>query len=209
MTITLTSQKRTEKGSALQSLRANDMIPAIIYGPKQEPQAITIDAKVFARTFEEAGESTIVALDVDGASVDTVINAISRHPLTNKITHVDFYAVQAGHELEVAVPLVFVGEAPGIKKGGTLNKVIHELEVRCMPKDMPHEIEIDLSVLTDIGTHIRVEDLKIPKGVTPLLDPEETIVALAEEAQEEEVETTEEVAPEVIGEKTEDGKDAA
>jgi large subunit ribosomal protein L25 len=108
------------------------------------------------------------------------------------ITHVDFYAIEAGKEITVHVPLVFVGEAPALKVGGTLTKVLHEIEVTCKPANLPKDIEVDISSLDTLEKQIHVKDLTIPKGVTVENDPED-VVALVQAVEEEKEE-----APAVI-----------
>src|SRR5690606_36175863 len=100
------------------------------------------------------------------------------------VTHVDFYAIEAGKEITIHVPLEYIGEAPALKQGGTLTKVLHEIEVTCVPANLPQHIDVDISVLDSTDKQIHVKDLTIPAGVTVENDPEE-VIALIQEVKEE------------------------
>ena len=189
MTLTLEAQVRTDKPEVI---RSNGFVPAVMYGPKTEPQHIAIAQVPFTKAFREAGESTVVTLDVAGTKTDTLIHDVQFNPVTGEPTHVDFYIFDKNVKQEVEVPLEFVGEAPAIKTlGGILVKVLHEITVEALPKDLPHEIVVDISSLVDFESQIKVSDLKLPTGVTLITEPEE-VVAMAEEPREE---IEEEVAP--------------
>ncbi len=215
MTITLKAESRTIFGKALKGPKAAGQLPVVIYGPKESPQNFFVEAKEFKKVFKNAGESSIVTLDTPAGEKDTLIKDVAMHPVSGEPVHVDFYVIEKGKKVEVAVPLVFVGEAPAIKNlNGTLVKVLHELEIEAMPKDLPHEIEVDISGLVDFDSRILVKDLNIPKGVEVKVDGEET-VALAGQAGEEVLETTEPVDLSAIeltekkGKKDEEGEVSA
>jgi large subunit ribosomal protein L25 len=116
-----------------------------------------------------------------------MIHEVAYHPVTGKPLHVDFYVIEKGKKVTTNVPLEFVGEAPAVKSlGGTLMKIMHEIEIEAMPKDLPHEIVADISVLETFDSHITLADLKLPPGVTALGNPEDTIASIAEPKEEEE-----------------------
>lgn len=190
MTITLTVQNRTEKGKRVKKLRESGRIPAVVYGPKEESLAISMDARDFEKAYKEAGESSVLVLAGLADDKEVLIHDVSFDSMKGKIAHVDFYAIKKGQDVTVNVPLVFSGEAPAIKLGGSLTKALHEIEVTGKPSKLPHEIEVDISVLETFEDHIRVKDLNVPSGITVENDPEET-VALVSEAKEEPEETTE------------------
>lgn len=171
-----------------EALRAAGKVPAVFYGPKDEATSISFDKLVFDKVFKEAGESTVITLKGVGEDRDTLIHDIDFHPVTGMPVHVDFYVMEKGKKVRTHVPLEFVGEeeAPAIKSlGGTLVKSVHELEIEAMPKDLPHGIEIDVSVLDTFDKHISIKDIKLPAGVELVgQDPEETVVSVAEPREE-------------------------
>jgi large subunit ribosomal protein L25 len=191
MTITLAATPRTETGKKTAHIRAEGNLPAVMYGPKQAPTALTISKVDFDKVLKEAGESTVVTITGVGTPTQVLIHDVAFDPRRGGVVHVDFYAIEAGKKITVDVPLVFVGEAPAVKLGGTLTKVLHEIEVEADPANLPKEIEVDISGLVDFTSQIHISDLKIPKGVEVKSAPEE-VVALVQEVVEEV-----EVAPEV------------
>lgn len=186
MTISLTAAKREETGKKVQRLIAAGSVPAIVYGPKQEAVAISVSAREFDKVLRSAGESSVVELGGLGSPMQVLIHEVDRDPVTHAPRHVDFYAIEKGAKVEVAVPLVFVGESPAAKQGASLVKVMHELEIEAAAADLPHEIEVDISVLAAVGDQIHVSDLKLPKGVELKVEGEQVIALVQEVAVEEE-----------------------
>jgi large subunit ribosomal protein L25 len=185
MTFTLAAEKREELGKRAKALFEAGTLPAVVYGPKQESLSITISAKEFGRVLEDAGESSVVELSgVTSSPLQVLIKEVDRDPVTNIPRHADFYAIEKGAKVEVAVPVEFIGESPAVKAGANLVKVLHEIEIEASPADLPGEITVDISVLAAVGDQIRVGDLNLPKGVTLKVDAEE-IVALIQEVKEE------------------------
>lgn len=187
--LTLEVTKRGDERAP--ALRRAGSIPAIVYGAHHASTPITIAASAFEKVLREAGEATIVLLAGLGAPLPTLIHEVDRDPLTNRPRHVDFYAVTKGEKVEVAIPLVFVGESPAVEAGANLVKVLHEIEVEADPMNLPHDIEVNLSALKAINDRIYASDLVLPSGVELVGEPEE-VVALVQEVVEEKVE---EVAP--------------
>ena len=186
----LTIQKRTETADAV---RATGNIPAVFYGPKAESTPITVNGPEFIKVWRHAGESSVITLTGLGEDHDALIHDISKDPVRDTVTHVDFYVIEKGKKVQVAVPLEFVGEAAAVKTlGGVRLKVIHELEIEAMPKDLPHAIEVDISSLVDFDTQIKVSDIKLPAGVTAEIDGDEVValVSAPKEESEEEAPTT-------------------
>lgn len=179
MTITLAVTERDEK-TTLDSLRANGNVPAVVYGPKQESIAVSIEAKALDKIRKEAGESTIIELSGLKKPIEVLIKDVDFNPLKQQVVHVDFYAVEMGKEITTNIKLEFVGEAPvEASKAGNVNKVLHEVEVTCKPADLPNHIDVDLSNLVSVEDKIHVSDLKIPKGVTMNNHPEESVVVVS------------------------------
>ncbi len=190
MSVELLAQVRTETGSkAARKLRALKRIPAVLYGAGEAPTNLTIDLKEFEKVWMDAGESSIVSLRGLSSDKDVLIQEVSVDPIYGVPTHVDLYAVRKDVKVEVDVEIMWTGTAPAEKElGGTLIKVMHEITIEALPKDLPHEIEVDIANLKTFDDQIRIADIKLPSGVTAVADPEE-VVALVQAASEEEAET--------------------
>ena len=163
---TLNAQARTDLGKgASRRLRHAANIPAVVYGGNKPAESVTILAKEIAKLFEnEAAYSHVIELNVDGAKQNVIVKAMQRHPSKQFIMHADFVRVVAGQKLTAIVPVHFVGEDAPVKKGCEISHVLNEIEVTCLPKDLPEFIEVDLSAL-EIGAIVHLSDLKAPKGV--------------------------------------------
>lgn len=192
-------------------VREEGKVPAVLYGRKEESTPISINAKQFETAWKKAGESTIISLEGVGDDKESLIQDVAKHPVSGEVLHADFYVIEKGKKLHVNVPLEFVGESPAIKGlGGTLVKVLHELEIEALPRDLIHEIKVDISSLVDFEGHISVKDLSLPEGVTALAEPEDVVASVAEPREEEEEEPVEEVdmdAIEVEGKGKEEGEE--
>ena len=180
---TLNAQKR-EAGKAA-ALRRTGQIPAVMYGRHSEAESISVPLIDFQKAYASAGESTVVTLEGLGARKDVLIHDVERDAVSGLPIHVDFYVIEKGQKVQVAVPLHFEGVSGAVKDmGGILVKVMHELEVEGEPSALPHAIEIDLAKLDTLESQIHVRDLALPKGVTTDVDPEE-VVAMISVAKEE------------------------
>ncbi|MFM2331080.1 MAG: hypothetical protein RLZZ26_587 [Candidatus Parcubacteria bacterium] len=182
--LTLTVQKRDGKGAKAPALRRTGVIPGVVYGAHQEATSIAINSAAFEKILRKAGEATIVSLDGLGAALPTLIHEVDLDPLTSLPRHVDFYAVTKGVKVEVPIPLHFEGQSAAVEAGANLVKVMHELEVKADPMNLPVAIVVDISVLAKIGDRIQARDLKLPEGVELVIEPEE-VVALIQEVVEE------------------------
>lgn len=182
MTITLTVEKRKGKAGA-------GKIAGVVYGPKQPSVSLAIDKRVFEKTLEEAGESTIISLEGLGEAMEVLVQDVDFDPVKGNVRHVDFYAIEAGKEITVDVPLEFIGEPEALKLGGVLTKALHEIEITCRPSKLPKEIVVDVSSLNTFEDSIRVKDLNLPEGVKVENDAEETVAVVVpvEEEKEEPV----------------------
>ncbi len=181
----LTAELRTEQGKgASRRLRRTGRVPAILYGAGKEPVPLSVNHNELLRHLEnEAFYSHILTIDVDGKKEQAVLKDLQRHPAKPFILHLDLMRVSAGEKIRVNVPLHFVGEdvAPGVKiGGGIVNHAITEVEISCLPKDLPEYIEVDLSRL-ELGESLHLSDLQLPPGVelVQLLQGEEHDVAVA------------------------------
>lgn len=212
MELTVTKRDTATKPK---SLRGKGLLPAVIYGRSQEATPITVDKKTFDKLFHAAGESTVITLEGLGESKDALIHDVAVDPVTGAAMHVDFYAIQKGQTVTVSIPLEFEGESPAVKDlGGILVKVMHELEIECEPKDLPHAIHVDISKLATLEDQIHVKDLVgIPASAKISVEPEE-VVAMIDVAKEEPVEEpTADISDieisEERGKKEEEGEGAA
>jgi len=207
--LTLSAKVRKDLGKKVETLRRKGFLPAVLYGPKIKNLSLIIDEKEFDKIFQEAGESSLVSLDVEGDKKYLVlIHDFQRDPLTDKIIHVDFFQPSLKEEIEVKIPLVFEGEAPAVKSlGGTFVKYLSEIEVKVLPQKLPREIRVSVEGLKSFEDNIKIADLKLPEGVKILRDKEEIIAAVlpAEKVEEELVKPVEEKVEEV--EKVEEKKE--
>ena len=156
------------KGASRRLRRLAGEIPAIVYGGKKDPQSLTLIHKDVLKALEnEAYYSHIISLDVDGKSQDVVLKDVQRHPAKTVILHLDFLRINKTTALTIRVPLHFINEdnCVGVKKeGGIISHTMSELEVQCLPKDLPEFIEVDVSELA-LGSTLHISDIKLPKGV--------------------------------------------
>jgi len=182
------SVNHREKIGNLKSLRKGGIMPAIMYGKKQEATPISMTQADFVKIWKKAGESTVVTLKTDdGKAYDALIHEVDFDPVTDLPRHADFYVFDKDHKLEIDVPLEFVGVSAGVKEhGGLLVKVLHELKIEAMPKDLPHQVEVDISSLAEIGSQILAKEISLPSGVTLLENSEEVVALIAEPKEEEE-----------------------
>jgi len=189
MTLELKSEKRTLLGKKVKSLRRKGVIPAVVYGGKEGSVPIELGLKEFSKIFKTAGETTLIKLFVNDAVKNVLIHDISRDPMTEEINHVDFYEVKMDEKITTKVPLVFIGDAPAvIDLGGVLVKAMQELEVRALPADLPHQIEIDISQLKTFDDNILVKDIKLPKNVEILENLETSVAVVTPPRSEAELE---------------------
>ena len=180
----LNAEKR-DMGVKLEELRSRKMVPAELYGRGFENIHLAVQVREFEKVYEEAGENTIVNIMVDGETYPVLINDINIDPLSRKALTVDLYRVRMDEKITAPIPLSFIGESPAIKEGGVLVKSMEEVEVESLPGNIPHEIEVDVSLITEIDGSLYVRDLKVPAGCEMVTDPDSviaTVAAIEEEA---------------------------
>ncbi len=205
-TLELNSKKREIFGKKVKILRNQGLIPAVVYptrsGGKEGSVSITVDGKEFGRVFKSAGETTLIKLFIaapegseshqgrDGGNIKNVlIHDISRDSVTDEIKHIDFYEVKMDEKIDAKIPLVFIRDAPAVSDlGGILVKAMQEFAVRALPADLPHEIEVDISVLKTFDDNITVKDIKLPKNVERLENISASVVSVAPPRSEAEIE---------------------
>ena len=183
--LTIKANQR-DKSVNLEKLREEGNVPAVLYGPKQENISILIAENELLKVYGEAGESSVISLKEGANEHEVLIHEIKFNPVTGRPIHVDFYAIEKGKKITVSLPLEFIGESNAVEiLGGSLVKVIHELEVEALPKDLPQHLEIDISVLVDFESQIKAGDIKLPEGVELGIEADE-VIALVKAAREEE-----------------------
>jgi large subunit ribosomal protein L25 len=178
---TLQVKVREQAGKSLYALRKEGSIPAVMYGHGTKPQMFWVQYVNFSKLYAKAGESSIVEIAPEkGQKANVIIQDVQLDPLSSRFSHVDFFQVRMDEKLETRIPLEFIGEAPAVREmGGILLKPVEEVLVSCLPKDLPHSLVIDLSVLKTFEDHIQIKDMKIPAGVEVLTEMD-TTVALVE-----------------------------
>ena len=173
----LKAESRKIAGKKNNQLRRTGQIPAVLYGHGIESQSVSVNSRDFKKSLSEAGETTILILDLDGKKHNVLIHDLSKDILTGETTHVDFYEVRMDEKIKTKIPLVFIGESLAVKsEGGVLVHALQELEIEAFPQDLPKNIEVDISALKTFEDKIKVESLRLPDSVKILNGPEETIV---------------------------------
>lgn len=186
--ITLTAKLRNDTGKKVQKLRKQGIIPAVLYGPKVKSCHIELNQKEFDKVYKDAGESSLISLEIDKKKHSVLIHQVQLEPVSLTIMHVDFLAPSLTEEISAHVVLVLEGEAPAVKElGGTLIKNISEIEVKALPEKLPHEIKVDVTSLKTFEDNIAVKDIIVPEGVKILKDQEDIVafVAAPEKVEEE------------------------
>lgn len=197
--IVIEATKRDVLGKKVKALRREGKLPAVVYGHKFSPLPLLLDYRQAVRSLAGVSSSQLIELSVDGQKIPVLVRERQHHPISGNILHVDFLAVSMTETLRAFVPIELEGEAPAVKDfGGVVVTGLEEVEVECLPKDLPEKILVDLSKLEKIGDGIYVKDLAIPTGVEILSDKDEMVVLITAPEGEEIEEVAEEGEPEVI-----------
>lgn len=184
--ITLEAELRDVKVSP-KIIRKSGKLPAVFYGRGQVSTPIAIDKIKFKKTYQEAGESTIISLKTPKGMLDALIHDVELDPVVGDPIHADFYVVAKDQKIEVDVPFEFIGTAPAEKLGGIVLKVMHEILIEALPAKLPSHITVDLTKLVDLESQITVADLDLGDGVKALIPTTEVVasVTLPQEEKEE------------------------
>jgi large subunit ribosomal protein L25 len=175
-TLSATARQKTRKGETGR-LRRQGKIPAVIYGHiKATP--IAIDEREFTTKFHTISENTIINISVDGNMQDVLVKDYQENLMTRKILHIDFYAIEKGKVLKTRIPVRVFGSAKGVREGGILEVQLHEIDVECLPKDLPSEFAIDITTL-EANHAIHVREIPLPEGVRFLNNPDQVVVSIA------------------------------
>ncbi|MGD2084088.1 MAG: 50S ribosomal protein L25/general stress protein Ctc [Chromatiales bacterium] len=203
----ITAEPRSDTGKgASRRLRRTGMVPGIVYGADKDPVMISLPHNELIRHLDhEAFYSHVLDLKVGGQSESVVLKDLQRHPSKPFVTHVDFQRIAADHKIKMHIPLHFVGEdvAPGVKQGGMISHAVTDVEISCLPQDLPEYIEVDVSAMEG-GETLHLSDLKLPEGVvlTVLAHGEEydtpVVALISRQAVAAEAAAREEEAEELI-----------
>ncbi|MFO0703243.1 MAG: 50S ribosomal protein L25 [Patescibacteria group bacterium] len=208
--IKLNCEPRVKLGKQTKALRKLGLIPAVIYGEGMEPLSVSVTEKDFSIAFKQAGETNIVECAIDGQSIPTLISDISIHPVLDKVLHVDFKKINLKKKVQVEVPIEFVGESPAVKSlGGVLLKQLNEIEIECLPQNIPNSIQIDISIITEIGKEIKVGDIAKAEGYTILDESDKVVVSVIAHKEESTETQTERAEVEITTEKKAEEGEAA
>jgi large subunit ribosomal protein L25 len=205
---------KREKGQSLSTLRKAGSIPAVFYGAKKDSTPVSVPLVQFKKIWKDAGESSAIVLDAGDDQVDVLIHEVQVDPITGEPIHADFLAIDMKKKIKVNVPLEFEGISNAVKTGiGNLVKVLHEVEVEALPKDLPHNLVVDISTLNTVDDTVVVGDLKLPAGVEVITAATDVVASIVPQVEEK----LEEVVPvdlsaievEKKGKKEEEGGEAA
>lgn len=209
MTTQLKAFKREKVGKAAKALRRQGLVPAVIYGRGFENLNLSLDLKEFKKVYQNVGHSSVVDLLIEGEKeiLKVLIADLQEEPIKNQIIHVDFHKVDLSQKVSAEIILKTVGESPAVKSGqGILLTLLSDIEVEALPLDLPHEVQVDVSPLENVGDTLSIKDLPIDPAKVKVLNhaPEDLVVKVDYAVQlekEAEVKAVEEV--EVIKEKKE------
>jgi large subunit ribosomal protein L25 len=191
MDLELTLDAREAHGKANKRLRRGGLVPGVVYGKGHESTPVQVEAKTFDTLYRAAGRTSVIKFHLPGerGSTSGLIKSIQRHPLSGNALHVDFFLVDLLQEMELDVPLVFVGDSPAVlEEGGTLLHNLSQLHVKALPTDIPHEIEVNVSTLVSFDVAIHVRDLNLNRDLVHVLTDADTLVATVVPPRAEEVE---------------------
>ena len=205
--LTLKAQSRKLVGRKTKALREQGLIPAVVYGHGFKSKSIQVPYLEFEKIFKQVGESSIINLVIDTvkpqpqpkaglpqdekagpplAEIKVLIHDIQYHALTNQIQHIDFYKIKADEKITVEVELEFISEAPAVKElSGVLFNNLDKVEIECLPENLIHKIEVDISKLKTFDDIIRVKDLNVPQGIKILKDLSEMVIQVQRPRAEE------------------------
>ena len=205
MSFKVKAEKRDVFGkNASRRLRREGMIPVILYGSNEANVPLTMEKEaLFNILRSETGENTVFEVSFNSETRNAMIKDLQLDPVSDEILHADLIQIAMDKVVRISVPVVTVGDAVGVKtEGGFVDFITREIEVECLPKDIPEHIEIDISPL-HLRQSLKVEDIDAPEGVKLITDPDSLLVHIELPTKEEEIEVKEEEEEEVISEEEE------
>jgi len=212
--IKLTAKERAIIGKEVKTLRRDGETPVVIYGGDRKPMALTVNTHDFELLYRHAGGNSIIDIEIehlDGTKEkkNVLVHQVDIHPVTSRILHADLIQIKMNEKITTNIPLKFVGDSLAvIDMSGSLLTPLDEVEVECLPANLPHEIEVDLAPLVDFDAVLHVSDLVVGEGVVVLTDPEAVLAHVEAPRSDEDLEELE--TPVVEGEapESEHGEDA-
>lgn len=182
----LTAEIRSEKRKgAMRRLRRAGRIPAIMYG-QREPILLSIDAREFASKFQQISETTIIKLGAGNETYDVLVKDYQANHILDRLEHIDFFEIEQNKLLRARAIVHFVGNPVGVREGGVQKLLIREIEVECLPQDLPERIEVNIENL-NVGESLRVSDIVVPDGVRLMPSPDQMVALVSHLVEEEEV----------------------
>ncbi|HCI05189.1 MAG: 50S ribosomal protein L25 [Parcubacteria group bacterium GW2011_GWC1_45_9] len=183
------SAKTREIKQGTDDLRNQGLIPAVLYGPKTENLNLTVSETDFSAFLKSGQRTKPFSLKLDGGKEikNILLQDFVRDSLKSRILSIDFYQFDALKKVKVSLPIVLIGKAPAVELGGVIVQSMDEIEVECLPANIPEKLVVDISVLEDFDSTVYVKDLNLPKDVSCHIDPQTAVVSVSEPAKEEEV----------------------
>ena len=179
---------KRDKDVKLSFLRKSGKIPAVFYGAGETTTSVTLSNIEFKKIWRDAGESSAIKNSTANGDVVALIHEVQVDPVTDEPIHVDFLAIDMKKKIRIKAPLVFEGIAGAVKSGiGNLVKVLHEIEIEALPKDLPHNLTVDISSLKSLENNILVSDIKLPDGVVAVTSGAEVVASIIAQVEEKEV----------------------
>lgn len=179
MTLKLKAEKRDQTGKKLYALREKGLIPAVLYGHGTDNINLAIDLVKFEKIFDQAGENTMIDLSIDGAEpIKTMVADVQYDPVKHRFIHADLKKIKMDEKVTATVPVEFFGESAAVKnEGGVLVHNVSEVEIRCLPNDLIHEIKVDISCLKTFNDVIAIKDLNLSDKIEIIGHESEDVVA--------------------------------
>jgi len=179
--------KKRNEGVNLDTLRKGGEIPAVFYGAGKTTTSISISITSFKKIWRDAGESSTIKISMGDNNIDALIYEVQVDPVTEEPIHVDFLVVDMNKKIKVKVPLEFEGISNAVKNGlGNLVKVLYEVEVEALPKDLPHNLPVDISKLENANDQVFVSDIKLPAGVAVITNEHDVVASIVLQVEEKE-----------------------
>ena len=204
--VTLKAEVRTVFGKKLNKIRKAGFIPANIFGPDFKSKSISVIYKDLVKTYKMVGETGVVYISIDKESIPVLIKSIQKHPLTSLLLHIDFRKIDLSKKIETNVPVKTIGVSEAVsQKAGVLLVQSETLLVEALPEDIPSHIEVDITVIKEIGQEIKVSDLKKSDKYEIKTPVEKVIVAVIAHKEESIIPETAVAAPEIITEAVKEG----
>lgn len=177
--VALNASVRISLGKRARDVRDAGKIPAVVYGHHHEAEYITVEYQEFRKAYRTAGKNTIVELSIEGKKVPVLVHDVQEHPWKNTYSHIDFHAISMKEKVHTSIPVHFVGESDAVKlMAGTLVHAKETIEIKALPANLPHFVEVDLSKLVDFHSTITVADIVVAKEVEVLDDPAAVVASV-------------------------------